>query len=375
MIDLQPHQKCWLTQFNDEKQQIKHALDQQVLAIEHIGSTAVPTISAKPIIDIMVGVHSLTAINDAQINKIIALGYQYIPTYEKNLPHRRFFQKRSKQDSCGYHIHLVNYHSAWWQRHILFRDFLRAYPTTAKKYEALKIELAQALNNNDQAYFFQHYISQYPALITEYNNLKRLLGHHFTAGNQYALAKSPLIQTINTSAYYDFTIHQPDVCTARLNGYIPQLACLTDYIAMFTDLKFVQNYGVKLTYSQIKTIIERDLNYWDQFGFGPYVWFDKTNQQFIGEGGLNHTHVDGQDEIELTYSLKPEFWGNGYATEIGHFAITQAFKQLTLKDIVCFTIPTNLRSLAVINKLKFDYEKEFLYHQLQHKLFRLTNKI
>ncbi len=165
----------------------------------------------------------------------------------------------------------------------------------------------------------------------------------------------------------------PNVTTKRLNGYIPQTRCFELYKNMFQDDDFIRCYGVTLDDEAIRQVLERDITYWDKYGFGPYVWFDKASQAFVGEGGLNHTVVDGHDEIEVTYSLVKNFWGQGLAAEIGRFAIDQAFNKLKLDSIVCFTMPTNHQSLRVIDKLGFQYEKDFIYKTLPHKLFRLEN--
>lgn len=140
---------------------------------------------------------------------------------------------------------------------------------------------------------------------------------------------------------------------------------------MFQDELFIKNYGVRLSDEKLEKILKRDMGYWDQYGFGPYVWFEKETQEFIGEGGLNHAIPDDQPEIELTYSLRKEYWGKGYATEIGQFALQQAFSELGLDNIVCFTSEDNQRSLNVIKKLGFQYEKDFIYADIRHRLFRL----
>jgi len=178
---------------------------------------------------------------------------------------------------------------------------------------------------------------------------------------------------LNPKTYFAFQVHQPDVVLDRLKGYIPQLACFNVYKAMFQNPDFIRCYGVELSDEAIRHILERDINYWDKYGFGPYVWFDKNSQEFVGEGGLNHTVVEGDEEIELTYSLSKEFWGHGLATEIGRFAIDYAFNTRKLDHLVCFTMTTNHQSLRVIEKLGFKYQKDFIYKTLPHKLFRLKN--
>jgi RimJ/RimL family protein N-acetyltransferase len=168
--------------------------------------------------------------------------------------------------------------------------------------------------------------------------------------------------------------HKPTVITKRLQGYVPQKIFFEMYCNMFHDPDFVACYGIYLTQEQIMKILERDISYWEQYGFGPYVWFDKETKEFVGEGGLNHTIADNQEEIELTYSLSKSHWGRGFAVEIGEYSIEQAFNVLHLDNIVCFTIPSNYQSLRVMEKLGFQYEKDFIHMGLPHKLFRLKNQ-
>lgn len=378
IITLVPYNTNWPREFECEKERLQRALGDIVMKIEHIGSTAIPGIAAKPVIDILMGVKDINQVNSKHIHQIESLGYQYIQAYEKELPHRRFFTKDNASQNRTHHIHLVNYNSAWWHRHTLFRDYLRKHVHEAKAYETLKLQLAKTMNSpidDDELkkHFYIHHIAPFPDLVMQYKKLSETLGDNFTLGNQYALAKSRFIQRINKKAYFDFNIHQPDVVLNRLNGYIPQIACFEIYKKMFQDPGFIQCYGVELHDAHIHKILESDTNQWDQYRYGPYVWFDKITKEFVGEGGLNHTTVDGSKEIELTYSLSRHHWGYGLAAEIGRFAIDYGFNTLKLSNIVCFTMTTNNQSLRVIDKLGFKYEKEFTYQGLSHKLFRLTN--
>lgn len=336
MITLVPYHPEWTNLFAIEKERLRHLLKDIIVTIDHIGSTAIPGIYAKPVIDILIGIKDLNKFTDHHIALIESIGYQYIKSYEKDLPYRRFFQKDNDQGQRTHQIHLVNYPSAWWQRHILFRDYLREYSAEAKAYETLKLKLAKKFEDT----------------------------------NQYAMAKTKFCNALNEQAYFDFKLHKPLVTTSRLRGYIPQLVCLRLYQSMFQDADFINCFGIKLTNAQILKVLERDTTYWDKYQFGPLVWFDKKHQ-FIGEGGLNHTFVNGKEEIELTYSLKKDFWGNNFAVEIGHHAINYGFQTLNLPNIVCFTMINNYQSLRVIEKLGFQYEKDFTNFDLPHRLFRL----
>ena len=142
--------------------------------------------------------------------------------------------------------------------------------------------------------------------------------------------------------------------------------------ALITNPDFIGCYGVKLSDDDIRKILARDTGYWNEYGFGPFIWFEKDTQRFVGEGGLNHAMVEGQAVIELTYSLERDSWGKGYAPEMGRYAIKQAFQILGLKTLVCFTMHTNQQSLRVMQKLGFEYEKDFMHAGLPHYLYRLS---
>lgn len=140
----------WKVAFDAERQMLLDALDSTV-AIEHIGSTSVEGLAAKPIIDILLGVNSLA---DAQaiIPKIVALGYDYIPEYERELPQRRFFKKLLDNGEHTHHIHLVERMGSFWRNHIFFRDRLRSDSGLRNSYELLKKELAARYQFDRDAY-------------------------------------------------------------------------------------------------------------------------------------------------------------------------------------------------------------------------------
>ncbi len=127
----------WPLLYEEEKRRILRVTYGLIVAIEHIGSTAVIGLGAKPIIDIMAGLNSL---DDAEkcIAPLEGIGYEFVP--KNDLPERHFFRKGAWRAGT-HHLHLVEQGSAFWEWHILFRDFLRASPDEAARYEKLKREL------------------------------------------------------------------------------------------------------------------------------------------------------------------------------------------------------------------------------------------
>jgi GrpB-like predicted nucleotidyltransferase (UPF0157 family) len=118
--------------------------------VEHVGSTSVPGLGAKPIVDILVGVDRLSDVERC-IPEIEALGYEYVPDYEAELPQRRFF-RRDEAGKRAQHLHAVEVDSDFFRDHLAFRDALRADPKLARAYETLKRELAGRFGRDRESY-------------------------------------------------------------------------------------------------------------------------------------------------------------------------------------------------------------------------------
>ncbi|MEH2240967.1 GrpB family protein [Nostoc sp.] len=150
-VNIVEYDPGWQTLFTEEAARIWQALGNDlVVQIEHIGSTAVPGMAAKPIIDIMVGVHSLVNAKSA-VPILESLGYVY--WREDPRPGRMFFVKGmppyGKQRT--HHVHIVEVESEFWERK-LFCDYLRRHPEEAKLYEALKRDLVVKFRSDREAY-------------------------------------------------------------------------------------------------------------------------------------------------------------------------------------------------------------------------------
>jgi GrpB-like predicted nucleotidyltransferase (UPF0157 family) len=134
----------WPVQFQAEAAKITAIFGQELLAIHHIGSTSVPDLSAKPIIDIMPVVRDIEQV-DAFNPAMIELGYE--PRGEYGIPGRRYFSK-GDDASRTHHVHAFALDSPEVDRHLDFRDYLIAHPETAKYYATLKAELARQFPND-----------------------------------------------------------------------------------------------------------------------------------------------------------------------------------------------------------------------------------
>jgi len=147
VVDYDPQ---WPILFEQEKERIISALGNYLLMTEHIGSTAVPGLAAKPVIDIGVGIRSIAAA-PLLISCIEKLAYVYEPTLEQLLPEQRFFWKGTPTVHT-YHLHLAEVENPVLVRPLQFRDYLRKHPDAALKYAALKKELAKSCGQDMEAY-------------------------------------------------------------------------------------------------------------------------------------------------------------------------------------------------------------------------------
>ena len=131
----------WPAMFAEEAARIMIALRSHLLGIEHIGSTAVEGLAAKPVIDIQVGVRSLQPTSEL-VGAMAEIGYRYFPEMEADLPDRRYFLRGEERRT--HQVHMVERtNAAWWDRHVIFRDWLRTHPADALAYANLKRQLAK----------------------------------------------------------------------------------------------------------------------------------------------------------------------------------------------------------------------------------------
>jgi len=147
-VKVVPYNPEWPRQFDAEAARLAAALAGEVRAIYHVGSTAIPGIKAKPILDFLVEVRRIEAV-DAFDGAMVALGYT--PRGENGIPGRRYFV----QESDGVHRHHVHVYQVGHpqvKRHLDFRDYLRAHPDEAQAYSRLKEVLAEQFRHDSWGY-------------------------------------------------------------------------------------------------------------------------------------------------------------------------------------------------------------------------------
>lgn len=145
-VRLLPYDSTWPLEFDAEAERIYRACDELQIRLEHIGSTAVPGLAAKPIIDILAG-RPGNVPGDAYVAAFRQLGYEHKGAF--GIPGRNYFRRGSPR---SHHVHLVSWSSELWRDHLLFRDYLRADALVAREYETIKRELAAMYVNDREQY-------------------------------------------------------------------------------------------------------------------------------------------------------------------------------------------------------------------------------
>lgn len=144
-----PYDATWKTAFEDIKREIQYALADLIIGIEHVGSTSVEELSAKPCIDIDIIIQDYTAF-DKIVKKLANIGY----VHEGNLgiENREAFRYSNKPHLMTHHLYVCPQNSKELHRHIAFRDFLRNNPEAARQYGQIKETAAQLFPDDIDQY-------------------------------------------------------------------------------------------------------------------------------------------------------------------------------------------------------------------------------
>ena len=163
-VELISYDSNWKDMYKEESEKIKDVLSDIIIDIHHIGSTAIPGIKSKPVIDILVEVKDIEAV-DQYNNKIEELGYEVMG--EHGIPKRRFFRKGGNKRT--HHIHIFKVGNEEIERHINFKEYLIAHPDKAREYSKLKEKLA-----NKYTYDVENYTNSKSDFIKKINRKAKL---------------------------------------------------------------------------------------------------------------------------------------------------------------------------------------------------------
>lgn len=148
-VEVTQYNEQWISLFEEEANKLQEIFGSEIIHIHHIGSTSVNGLKAKPIIDIMPVVKNINRVDDFK-TAMVAIGYK--PKGENGLSGRRYFQKG--EDNRTHHIHIFAMENPQIERHLAFRDYLRAHPDDVIKYGDLKEELSQRFPYDINSYIY-----------------------------------------------------------------------------------------------------------------------------------------------------------------------------------------------------------------------------
>ncbi|MED5017359.1 GrpB family protein [Paenibacillus chibensis] len=146
-VNIAEYNPEWAAEYEQEKTKITQALQDILLGMEHIGSTSVPGLGAKPIIDMMAGIRDLEELKPFHIERLAEIGYEYVE--HAHFPERRFF-RRGQWRAGTHHLHIYAFHGEHWNQQLLFRNYLLTHPDAVEEYLHLKKNMAE-LYPNDRA--------------------------------------------------------------------------------------------------------------------------------------------------------------------------------------------------------------------------------
>lgn len=142
-ISLLPYDPTWPAKYAEEADLLLRTLPDFLVAVEHVGSTSVQGLAAKPVIDILTAVRNFDEF-PVVVERLEGIDYIYTPESEVDDPSRRVFRK-GPQDVTRlrtHHLHVTEHGGYYWRRLIAFRDYLRSHPEDASSYLSLKRDLA-----------------------------------------------------------------------------------------------------------------------------------------------------------------------------------------------------------------------------------------
>lgn len=166
--------------------------------------------------------------------------------------------------------------------------------------------------------------------------------------------------------------------SARLDAAVPDPALHLDFAArQFADPRVALwhwperpgRHGGSRTRAQSRTILEHGARAAAERGFSLWWWRERASGELVGQIGLNATDLDGMPVVEVGWSLSPERWGEGFASEAAAASVSFGFDTIGLERIVSFTMVENAASRAVMKRIGLHYVREFDRQGLPHALY------
>ena len=124
------------------------------------------------------------------------------------------------------------------------------------------------------------------------------------------------------------------------------------------------------TVDDVRASLADKRDHWDRHRFGLWLLRDRESGAMVGRGGLQYTDAIGGFAVEAAWTIVPDRWGQGLATELAQASVAVAFDVLDLHDLIAITLPDNLASRRVMDKAGFAYDRPIEHGGLEHVLYR-----
>jgi RimJ/RimL family protein N-acetyltransferase len=169
-----------------------------------------------------------------------------------------------------------------------------------------------------------------------------------------------------------------DLVTKRLVGEPVSEGHRDAAVALFGDPEVAAwiwpgELGGARSPEQVDEILERFGAHWSAHGYGWWYLRERASGDFVGEVGLQRTEVDGEQVVEVGWTVFPAHWSRGFATEAAEAALAFGFDIAGLDEVVAFTLPHNVASRRVMEKLGLTYVRDFVHAGLPHVLYQTTS--
>jgi [ribosomal protein S5]-alanine N-acetyltransferase len=165
------------------------------------------------------------------------------------------------------------------------------------------------------------------------------------------------------------------VATLTTPRLIARAITLADFADIYSDLKVMKALsadGKPLSEEKTRENVRQAVEHWQTHGFGFWVFHRRSDGRLIGRGGLKVYQIDDKDIVGLGYAVMSAHWNQGFATEMAQASLNVGFRRLGFPEICSWTLPTNLASRRVMEKLGFRYEKDFEFAGLPHRFYRMA---
>lgn len=145
-----------------------------------------------------------------------------------------------------------------------------------------------------------------------------------------------------------------------------------DLWRLHLDERVAAWHGGRYTADAAQRRTARGRRAWETEGVDRWMAYHRQTGELVGRGGLSRTELDGRPRLEVGWTVQVDLWGHGYATEIGRAALAFAFRELDAAQVIAFTEPHNVRSLAVMERLGMRYDRDVLRDGIRNALYVST---